>query len=131
MKYTYQSSIQGRGESYYVHIHFDRHLFNGGHYRDLNNAPAHLQSTLDAIADTPGVIKGSKDAQATSGELIFIEGNELLVKINPLHNIPLTVSGIVKKIQGRYAKGERRHRVFKKTLDAVILERNKRTYGEA
>lgn len=127
MKYTYKTIVSP--DHYYAHIYFDRHLFNGHHYRDHATAPAQLQSTLDAIAETPGVIKGAKDGRAASCGLILIAGNQITVEINPLHNIPLTVSGIVKKIQQRYAKGERRHRVVKKTLDAVILERNKRTFG--
>lgn len=131
MKYTYRTSIQGHvGDKYYAYIDFDRQIFNAHHYRDGQTATPEQQKILDAVSKTPGVIHSEGGEQQRCG-LILIAGNQIIAQINPHTNIPLTVSGIVKKIQRRIAKGEGRQRVLKKTLDAVTLARNKRTYGEA
>lgn len=120
----------------YLEINFDRQLSSEGLYRHWikpgssirQTCPPLVENILDAIAATPGVLDGGQTCDTSfHAESIRIEGNEIKVKIIPLHRngVAEICNQIVKKVQRRVAKGESRRRVTDKELSVIVATFNK------
>lgn len=137
MKYTYFLSIQGNDRSsHYLVMQFDRQLSGRSYYRDhdFSHPPALVKELMEALANTPNVIKGdyfNSEPRGSGGELIHVDGAEITVKIVPMHNVPEIAKQIAKKVQRRFAKGEGRKRIMLKELDDYAAALKAKTYGAA
>ncbi len=136
MNYTYRYEIQGGGSAHYVKLVFDRVLSGNSVYRSgilREKASPKVCELMDAIADTPNVIKTRDNDFTGPSELIHVSGCEILVAVAPFIggvNIPEVANQIIKKVQRRFAKGENRKRILYKDLEAKQKALNLKTWGD-
>jgi len=136
MKYTYHISLQGgpAGPNY-IEFQLDRQI--SGKYCSFGSdiigpdSPK-LREMLEAISNTPNVVKPVPGDYRSGSGLIVADGTRLLVQIVgcQTRRVPEIANQLIKKVQRRMAKGERRQRIQYKALQTYIKQLNAKTYGQ-
>ena len=125
MKYGFIYKVHGhQNEYHYLTLLFDRQIVPGSYYRGSSfPGEESVENLLNDISKTPNVIHDEKPSICGAG-LIHVSGAEITVKIVPFNNVGEIANQIAKKIQRRFAKGERRQRISLASLKDTAVSIN-------